>query len=91
MTEASSYRRRARITQTPLPERVLAKFGGPQARPRLVQAYDPRRGWNSDRNKEAVTMELLLELRAAGVTLIEGKWRSHRARVNLSTVFAAQE
>jgi hypothetical protein len=90
MTEAPSNRRRARVTQTPLPERVLAKFGGPQARPRLVQAYDPRRGWNSDRNKEAVTMELLSELRAAGVTLIEAKWRSHRARVSLSSALASE-
>jgi hypothetical protein len=90
MTDAPSRKGRGRSAQTPLPEKILAKFGGPQARPRLVQAYDPRRGWNTDRSKEAITMELLMELRAAGVTLIEGKWRSYRARVNLSTALGVQ-
>jgi hypothetical protein len=91
MTNAPKKHRRARIARTALPEKILARFGGPQAQPRLVQVYDPRHGWNSDQSKEAITVELLMDLRAAGVTLIEGKWRSHRARVNLSTVFAAQE
>jgi hypothetical protein len=86
MTDAPLSRRKARGASTPLPERVLAKFGGPQARPRLVQSYNPRQGWTNDRQKEAVTLELLAELKAGGATLVEARWRSTRARINLSSL-----
>jgi hypothetical protein len=86
MTDAPLGRRRERRGNTPLPDNVLAKFGGPQARPRLVQTYNPLLGWSTDRQKEAVTLELLTELKAGGVTLIEARWRSTRARLNLTTL-----
>jgi hypothetical protein len=91
MSDEPSKRRRVRSAQTPLPEKILAKFGGPQAQPRLVQAYDPRHGWNVEQSKEFVTLELLMELRAAGVTHVEAKWRSHRARLNLSSILAVRD
>jgi hypothetical protein len=78
--------RRERSEASALPEMLLAKFGGPRARPRVVQAYDPKSGWSTARKGGAVTMELLVELRAAGITLVEAKWRSHRRQINLSTL-----
>jgi hypothetical protein len=81
--------RRAQDIYTPMPERILAKFGGPQARPRLVQAYDARHGWNTDRRHQVVTVELLVELQNVGVTLIEARWRSHTARLSVASVLAA--
>ncbi|PRY64617.1 hypothetical protein B0I08_1121 [Glaciihabitans tibetensis] len=62
------------------------KFGSPRARPRLVQAYDPKTGWSTDRKKAPLTVDLLSELRSAGITLVEAKWRSHRRQINLSTL-----
>jgi hypothetical protein len=84
MTYAPLSPRKARGASTPLPEKVLAKFGGPKARPRLVQSYNPRLGWTRDRRREAVTLELLAALKAGGVTLVEARWRSTRARINLA-------
>lgn len=76
-------RREARSTL--LPESFLLKFGSPRARPRLVQVYNPKSGWSTDHKKVALTIDLLSELRASGITLVEAKWRKHRRQINLST------
>jgi hypothetical protein len=69
-----------------LPERLLLKFGSSRARPRLLQIYDPKTGWSTDRKRALVTIALLNELRGAGITLVEAKWRNHRRQINLSTL-----
>ena len=68
-----------------LPESLLLKFGSPRARPRLVQVYNPKTGWSTDHKKDVVTMDLLSQLHASGITLVEAKWRKHRRQINLST------
>jgi len=78
--------RRDRATSPELPESFLLKFGSPRARPRLLQVYNPKTGWSTDRKKVFVTVDLLGELRAAGITLVEAKWRKHRRQINLSTL-----
>jgi hypothetical protein len=78
--------RRDRMNSLKLPESLLLKFGGLRARPRLIQVYDPKTGWSTDRKKAIVTVDLLSELRADGITLVEAKWRKHRRQINLSTL-----
>jgi hypothetical protein len=82
----ASRSRQDRKSSGVLPESFLAKFGSPRARPRLIQVYDPKTGWSTDRRKAVVTIDLLAELRAAGITLVEAKWRKHRRQINLSNL-----
>jgi hypothetical protein len=90
MTDVPSKRRRVRSAQTPLPDKILAKLGGPRAQPRLVESYHPRHGWTTLQRKELATLELLVELQTAGVTLVEFKWRSHRVRVDIASALSGR-
>jgi hypothetical protein len=83
---ASVSGRRALRVSTPLPDKVLRKFGGLKARPRLVQVYNPRRGWKPERRREPLTLEALADLKGLGITRVEARWRRRRVRINLFTV-----
>jgi hypothetical protein len=88
MAESPTSGRRARRVSTPLPDTVLKKFGGLDARPRLVQVYSPWRGWKSERRREPLTLEAIADLRGLGITRVEARWRRRRVRINLFTVGA---
>lgn len=84
MTDASL--RRSRRSESAVPIEVLERFGNAGARPRIVQVYSPQRGWRTDHARELLTAELLTQLKAAGVTRVEARWRRKNERINLLTV-----
>ncbi len=66
-----------------VPPIVIARFGHPRAKPRVVSVYDPKQGWTDDYRRRVVTWELVEELRANGFTLVEAKWRRNIRQLNL--------
>ena len=66
-----------------VPPIVIARFGHRRAKPRVVSVYDPKQGWTDDHRRRVVTWQLVEELRAAGFTLVEAKWRRTMRQLNL--------
>jgi hypothetical protein len=73
-----------------VPPVVVARFGHPRAKPRVVSVYNPAQGWNDDCKRRVVTVELVEELRQQGITLIEAKWRRNVKQLNLFLIPAAE-
>jgi len=66
-----------------VPPVVIARFGHPRAKPRVLSVYDPKQGWTDDYRRRVVTWELVEELRGNGFTLVEAKWRRTMRQLNL--------
>jgi hypothetical protein len=73
--------REDRAAGTPLA--IVARFGSPKARPKVVQVYNPRVGWSALAKRVLLTEDLMAELRASGATMVDARWRSHRHRIAL--------
>lgn len=84
MTDLSHRRSHRAVTVVPV--QVTERFGSPDALPRIVQVYDPRRGWIADHGKEVLTTELVGYLKTSGFTQVEARWRRKVVRVNLLAV-----
>lgn len=66
-----------------IPQSVAAKFGSPNARPRVLRTYDPHAGWMDRTSKAFLTLEVAAELKAAGITLVVAKWKRQLHQISL--------
>jgi hypothetical protein len=65
------------------PLSIVARFGNPKARPKVVQVYNPRIGWSALAKRIPLTEDFMAELRTSGATMVDARWRSHRHRIAL--------
>jgi hypothetical protein len=66
-----------------IPARVSEKFGSPAAKPRVVRVYNPTSGWVEHSKNALLTGDLVASLRAAGITLVEARWKLQRHQISL--------
>jgi hypothetical protein len=66
-----------------IPARVSEKFGNPAAKPRVVRVYNPTSGWVEHSKNALLTGDLVVSLRAAGITLVEARWKLQRHQISL--------
>lgn len=79
----------AEISQS-IPPVVVARFGHPRAKPRVVGVYNPSQGWSEEFKRRVVTVELIEEIRSRGFTLVESKWRRVTKQLNLFLIPPAE-
>jgi hypothetical protein len=72
--------------KNPIPAFVVARFGAPSARPRAVRGYSVRTGWVEIERGPELTVDALRELKLAGYTMIEGRWRRRTKEISLVRV-----
>lgn len=63
---------------------IAARFGSNSAKPRVVRVYDVNAGWTDLAAPQALTPELVTELRGQGYTMVEARWRMQVKQFSVS-------
>lgn len=65
---------------------IVARFGSSSAKPRAIRAYSARDGWVVLPKPQALTHEVVEDLRKEGYTMVEAKWRLQSKQVSLTSL-----
>jgi hypothetical protein len=74
------------IVKDPIAIAVVARFGAPSARPRVVRGYAVRTGWVEINKGPELTEAALRELKRAGYSMVEARWRRHVKEISLARI-----
>jgi hypothetical protein len=73
-----------------VPPVVAGKFQSEKAKPKVVRAYDAKRGWLPIEPHPTLTIDAAIELREQGYTLVEARWRFRTLEFSISKLLASQ-
>ena len=68
-----------------IPAGIGRRFGDVSARPRVLHVYDIRTGWVPAK-RQVLTQDLISELLADGITVVQAQWRQQKKMIGLNQI-----